>query len=196
MASAVELDEASTSYTSESEMDDAIYEAKDLKVKLDEVIQSVSERSSGTFATSNVLFDCPNPGLTVHGLDDIGLPLPKRDAVQLLKLGHQAPFGQGSRTVVDTNVRNTCEFDANQVGFNNPAWHGYVDKILDQVATNLGIVGGRKNIDVSLYKLLFYEEGAFFKKHRESVDLVATLRRWIANDSSVPRKSKACLEHL
>lgn len=46
-----------------------------------------------------------NPTIEVDSLGRIGLPLPTRDAEDIANLIHQAPFGKGSQTLVDLEVR-------------------------------------------------------------------------------------------
>ena len=53
-------------------------DAEDLKSKFNAVLAGINEKSNGTFATSKVLPRCPTPGLMVHGLGNIGLPLSER----------------------------------------------------------------------------------------------------------------------
>ena len=137
----------------------------DIKLELCEIFDNISDRSTGTFATSGILHNAPNPGLFVHGLGIVGLPLTKGDAFELSKASHQAPFGQGSKTIVDTSIRNTLELDATAIELRNRAWHTYMQTILKTVASELGV--SNDSIRMELYKLLLYEEGAFFDKHRE-----------------------------
>jgi hypothetical protein len=137
----------------------------DIKLELREIFDNIRDHSTGTFATSGVLYNAPNPGLFVHGLGTIGLPLTKGDAFELSKASHQAPFGQGSKTIVDTSIRNTLELDATAIELRNRAWHTYMQTILKTAANELGV--SNDSIRMELYKLLLYEEGAFFDKHRE-----------------------------
>jgi hypothetical protein len=137
----------------------------DIKLELCKIFDNISDHSTGTFATSGILYNAPNPGLFVHGLGTVGLPLTKGDAFELSKASHQAPFGQGSKTIVDTSIRNTLELDATAIELRNRAWHMYMQTILKTVANELGV--SNDSIRMELYKLLLYEEGAFFDKHRE-----------------------------
>jgi hypothetical protein len=130
----------------------------DIKLELCEIFDNIGDHSTGTFATSGILHDAPNPGLFVHGLGTVGLPLTKGAAVELSKASHQAPFGQGSKTIVDTSIRNTLELDATAIEL-------YMQTILKTAANELGV--SNDSIRMELYKLLLYEEGAFFDKHRE-----------------------------
>ena len=106
-----------------------------------------------------------NPGLYIPNYGSIGLPLPERDAQSIARVCKQAPFGKGDETVIDTSVRNTWELDSTEFQCQNPAWAGYVTTLLDHVVKDLGV--GIK-CRAEPYKLLLYEEGAFFKAHRDS----------------------------
>ncbi|KAF1958927.1 hypothetical protein CC80DRAFT_546245 [Byssothecium circinans] len=74
------------------------------------------------------------------------------------------PFGKGDRTVVDTSVRNTWELDSTQFCLANPAWKSCFSEILQRAASGLGLL----DVTAHLHKLLLYEEGSFFKRHKDS----------------------------
>jgi hypothetical protein len=78
---------------------------------------------------------------------------------------HDAQVGHGSKTIVDTSIRNTLELDATAIELRNRAWHTYMQTILKTAANELGV--SNDSIRMELYKLLLYEEGAFIDKHRE-----------------------------
>ena len=64
----------------------------------------------GTFCTSSDLA-LVMPGLQVDGLGAVRLPLGKTQGRQLIKLCRQAPYGKGTETLVDTDVRRVWELD-------------------------------------------------------------------------------------
>ncbi len=116
------------------------------------------------------------PGLEVAGLGPVALPLTVNTAKELIGHGHQAPYGKGTKTVVDTKVRKVWELDPGQFELLNPEWPGCVDRITDAVREHLGLK--EQILDAQLYKLLIYEKGGFFLPHKdgEKVDrMVATL---------------------
>jgi hypothetical protein len=76
----------------------------------------------GTFAVFNTYTDAPNPGIHLMEGGSIGLPLSDRDADALIAASHQAPFGKGEQTIVDTNIRKTWEISAADFELKNPAW--------------------------------------------------------------------------
>jgi hypothetical protein len=106
----------------------------------------------------------------------VRLPLGKTQARQLRTLSRQAPYGKGTETLVDTNVRRVWELDPEQFQLTNPKWHALLLSIIDRVREELGL--GRRKLAAHLYKLLLYEEGGFFVPHRDGEKLdrmVATL---------------------
>ena len=116
------------------------------------------------------------PGLEVEGLGTVRLPLGKSQARKLIKLCRQAPYGKGTATVVDTDVRRVWELDPEQFRLANARWDDFLAAIVADVQDALGL-GGRK-LAAQLYKLLVYQEGSFFLPHRDGEKLdrmVATL---------------------
>ena len=74
----------------------------DIKDNLSEYLEFIG---SGTFATSGSLPNAANPGLRIEGVGNVGLPLSDRDAIDIARVCHEAPFGKGSETRVDRAVR-------------------------------------------------------------------------------------------
>ncbi|KAI1768080.1 hypothetical protein GGR53DRAFT_525222, partial [Hypoxylon sp. FL1150] len=136
--------------------------------QLDSFKQSLKEcldgiQSTGTVAFSKSSTSFVNPGLVVADTL-IPLPLLPRDAETIKGACRQAPFGKGDDTVVDTSVRNTWELDHTQFKCSNPQWQAYASLISKDAGTNLGM----SDIMIDPYKLLLYEEGSFFKPHKDS----------------------------
>ena len=120
---------------------------------------------SGDFETSGVKNMMPL-GLHIESLGEIGFPIPPIQTRELIKLARKAPFGKGSQTVLDTNVRSAWEIDADKISFRNAEWKDYIGQILKKVKKGLGIE--ERDISASLYKLLIYEKGDFFLPHKDS----------------------------
>ncbi|KAI9706510.1 MAG: hypothetical protein M1836_003516 [Candelina mexicana] len=135
-----------------------------LKDQLHQCLSNV--KAFGSFATFGISANSINPGLYITGIGPIGLPLSSRDAKAIKEASHQAPFGKGSDTIVDTSVRKTQEIDAHQFELRNPAWQKYLQDIINDVAKDLGV--GPSGVRAEPYKLLLYEKGAMFKPHRDS----------------------------
>ncbi len=129
----------------------------------------------GTFCTSGCL-PPTLPGLEVVGLGPIALPLGKQQAAAFKEHARQAPYGKGTRTLVDTNVRRVWEIDAEQVTLANLEWQGVLKQAVGVVQSELGLEN--QALAAHLYKLLLYEPGSFFLPHRDGEKLdrmVATL---------------------
>lgn len=69
-----------------------------------------------------------------------------------------------SQTVIDTSVRKTWELDRTQFSFSNPKWQDYVTSITDEAARSLAM----SDVRAEPFKLLLYEKGSFFKRHKDS----------------------------
>jgi hypothetical protein len=129
----------------------------------------------GTFCTSGRL-PAVLPGLEVASVGSVALPLEKRQATALKKCARQAPYGKGTETLVNTNVRRVWEIDADQVTLTNPEWAGVLAQAIRAAQSDLGLEN--QTLDAHLYKLLLYEAGSFFLAHRDGEKLdrmVATL---------------------
>ena len=78
----------------------------------------------------------------------------------------QAPFGRGEDTVVDRNVRDTWQLEPSQISFDNPHWHSGLQEVVREAAVGLGV--DPLNVEAKLYKVLFYQKGGHFAKHRDT----------------------------
>ncbi|KAM5348797.1 hypothetical protein ACJ41O_008620 [Fusarium nematophilum] len=123
-----------------------------------------SIQAAGKIATFNHYTAFANPGLTIEEDRLIPLPLAENDAQAIKSVCRQAPFGRGDETLVDTSVRNTWELDPSQFQLANPQWAGFLESILKDTAKGLGL----PQITAKPHKLLLYEQGSFFKRHKDS----------------------------
>ena len=105
------------------------------------------------------------PGLDVRGVGPIALPLLPVQAEQLIAIAQHAPYGRGEQTLVDTAVRRTWQIDPERVQIRGRAWGRTLENIVGRAAEGLGVAGP---VVAEFYKLLVYDEGAFFVGHRDS----------------------------
>ena len=75
----------------------------------------------GSFCASNLIPPCIL-GLNVNNIGTVGFPLQTEQAKQLIAQAHQAPFGWGEHTLVDTQIRKVWELNAEQFTITNPQW--------------------------------------------------------------------------
>ncbi|KAI4233530.1 MAG: hypothetical protein LQ349_004358 [Xanthoria aureola] len=141
---------------------------KDLELIKEEIGNYLEAIGDGFFATSGVIPIAMNPGLSLKGLGRVGLPLSERDANDIAKISREAPFGKGTKKLVDKSVRNTWEIDPTQVEFRNPQWQKTLQYAVSKTVEQLGVLGGQSSVRADLHKLLLYEEGGFFKTHRDT----------------------------
>jgi hypothetical protein len=116
------------------------------------------------------------PGLQLDGLGVVSLPLQEEQARKLIERCRQAPYGKGTQTLVDTQVRRSWELDPEGFQLTNPKWEQLIESIVGDVRRELGLKG--RKLSASIYKLLVYEKGDFFLPHRDGEKLdgmVATL---------------------
>lgn len=70
--------------------------------------------------------------------------------------------------MLDDSVRKSYELNPSQFVLVNPAWHNCIGSLLSKTYTELDLTCSRTNVKAELYKLLVYEQGAFFKSHQDS----------------------------
>ena len=78
----------------------------------------------------------------------------------------RAPYGRGRETILDTTVRNVWQLAPSSFDIGGKSWPDTFEQILSVCAEGLGCTGA--NVSAEIYKLLVYDEGAFFKAHRDT----------------------------
>jgi predicted 2-oxoglutarate/Fe(II)-dependent dioxygenase YbiX len=121
-------------------------------------------KRAGAFSVTGTVDIFP-PGIEVEGVGPIALPLLPAQARALIAVASRAPYGRGDRTLIDTDVRRTWQIDAGQVHIRGRAWSDTLAAIVARAAEGLGV---EDKVEAELYKLLVYDEGAFFVSHRDS----------------------------
>jgi predicted 2-oxoglutarate/Fe(II)-dependent dioxygenase YbiX len=116
------------------------------------------------FCTSGTLSPI-DPGLEVVGVGPVRLPLKPAMAKSLIAAARIAPFGKGTETLVDTKVRKTFEIDASQIQLSATS-EKTIDEVVSRVATDLGLTD--LQLRAEPYKVLLYERGGHFQRHRDS----------------------------
>ena len=104
------------------------------------------------------------PGLMVKERP-ISLPVTQEDLNWLCIQGQQSPFGKGMDTLVNTDIRNSIEFERHDVKLSNPHWSSSIDQLIKTVKANMGI---DYPVKTELFKLLIYREGGHFKFHQDT----------------------------
>ncbi|WPL23091.1 hypothetical protein [Thiorhodovibrio frisius] len=91
--------------------------------KIQDQLAALLERIDrpGDFYATGTL-DMHPPRLRVEGIGTIALPLLPVQAQQLIGVAEQAPYGRGSETLVDTEVRRTWQIDAARLSLEGQRW--------------------------------------------------------------------------
>lgn len=119
---------------------------------------------SAKFCVAGIL-PVADPQIQVEGLGILEFPLKPAMVKKLIACCRSAPYGKGTQTLIDTQVRKTFELDPKNFHLGD-AWNSAVADTTRAVAEQLGLPVDR--LEARLYKLLVYEKGGFFLPHRDS----------------------------
>ena len=128
-------------------MDDIEYGVND--GGLEELLLSIDR--PGEYCAGGRLY-AAMPKLTVEGVGDLSFPVPESQLRALIAAAHRAPYGKGSKTLVDTSVRDCRQIDADKIRLAGLGWRESFNEVMDRVARGLGL--SRDLLDAELYKLL------------------------------------------
>lgn len=131
--------------------------------KLQDILAAV--RRPGDYFVRGSL-DAPMPRIDVDDIGTLSFPLPDAQAASLIAGCEPAPYGRGSETIVDTSVCRVWQLAPSKIAVGGRSWPATLERILATVAAGLGCAD--KKVSAELYKLLVYDEGAFFKGHRDT----------------------------
>ena len=120
-------------------------------------------RPGDFYASGSVV--TPIPRLIVEGVGLVSFPLPSAQAEALVAVAERAPYGRGTETLVDTDVRRTWQIAPSRLRIDEPHWNRTIQKIVARSADALGVDGP---VSAELYKLLIYDQGSFFVEHRDT----------------------------
>lgn len=110
--------------------------------------------------------ETPMPSVEVTGVGVLSFPVPAAQIRDVIRQAVLAPYGRGEATILDTSVRKVWQLPPEKVRVRGKSWERSFQQILSTVVAGLGC--GGTNISAELYKLLVYDEGGFFKEHRDS----------------------------
>jgi hypothetical protein len=110
--------------------------------------------------------ETPMPRMEVAGVGVLSFPVPETQARQLIQQATRAPYGRGEKTLLDETVRKVWQVIPDNVSIGGKSWDKTLKKLLTRVVDGLGCA--EAEITAELYKLLLYDEGGFFKPHRDT----------------------------
>ncbi|CAB9501967.1 expressed unknown protein [Seminavis robusta] len=162
-------------------MTESLKDEGEWKEEFKEVLDSLE--SGGDFCVAkSVTPPCLHPKIRLDGMavadkDDesnederLAFPLTQSQAKQIKAFAEKAPFGKGMQTVVDEEVRKAWQVDSSKVIFDDQdEWNDFLESVVQDCAGCLGIKPDvRASVEANLYKLLLYEPGGHFKKHKDT----------------------------
>jgi hypothetical protein len=122
-------------------------------------------RRAGDFFVQGSV-EAPMPRVNVRGVGVLSFPVPDAQVEAVIGLSERAPYGRGAETVLDTSVRRVWQLPLSILDIGGKSWPRTFGQILAAAADGLGCAG--EDVSAELYKLLVYDQGAFFKVHRDS----------------------------
>lgn len=122
-------------------------------------------KRAGDFVVHGAL-ELPMPKVEVEGVGVLSFPVPGSQIAALIKQAVRAPFGRGEETILDPSVRKVWQLPPDKVTIGGKSWAASFEGIMAKVAAGLGCERGAMTAE--LYKLLIYDEGGFFRAHRDT----------------------------
>lgn len=109
------------------------------------------------------------PAVLINGVAGrLGYPLCWQQAKCIIEGATLAPFGKGTETIVDSDVRKTWQVDACDITIADSWLNASLPKLVEVACEKLGCDMATHKISANLYKLLLYEEGGHFKRHKDT----------------------------
>ncbi len=135
----------------------------DFKKEVLDILNQI--KGSGKYVSSHIN-DFVFPDITINTVGELSFPINEIQAKSIISIAKKAPFGMGSETIIDTQIRSAWEIDAKEINFTGKQWETFLKNAIKKTKVDLGI----ENQEVSshLYKMLIYETGGFFLPHRDS----------------------------
>jgi hypothetical protein len=152
----------------------------------------ISGSTLGSYSTDGIVPQ--GIAVTVKDVGLIGFPLSLEQAKTLISKSQSAPFGKGKQTIVDTDVRRAWQIDGSLVTLNDKWTAEILPALVSDVCIKLGVK--HENVDAKLYKLLCYEKGGHFKKHRDTEKEPGMFGTLIVQLPSEHRGGDLVIEHI
>jgi predicted 2-oxoglutarate/Fe(II)-dependent dioxygenase YbiX len=105
------------------------------------------------------------PTIDVEGVGRIAFPVLPAQAEQLIAAAEAAPYGRGTETVIDRDVRRTWQVATGSLRVDGRHWDKTLAEIVAEAARGLGVI---EPVAADFYKLLIYDSGSFFVDHRDT----------------------------
>ncbi len=115
--------------------------------------------------------------IEVKGIGRLRFPVSRRQAQRLCRIARPARYGQGEKTLLDPEVRDTWEVPKSRVKIDKRRWNRTLLPALDALRADLGLPDGSR-LKADLHAMLVYSPGQFFERHQDSAkadEMIGTL---------------------
>jgi len=99
----------------------------------------------------------------------VAYPLCKYQAASIInECADVAPFGKGREAVVGTSLRKAWQIDVKKLTIHDGWLQTHLPTVVKRVCEGLGLDANKLGVKAKLYKMLVYEVGGKFDKHRDT----------------------------
>ncbi|EFA85665.1 hypothetical protein PPL_00894 [Heterostelium album PN500] len=107
------------------------------------------------------------PRIEINEVGVLSFPVPECQVKKIIDKCIRAPYGKGTETITDTNIRKVWQLSPDSFKFiGGSQWNQFFERTIKMIGVKLGL--GNTKIEAELYKMLIYDKGAFFKPHKDS----------------------------
>jgi predicted 2-oxoglutarate/Fe(II)-dependent dioxygenase YbiX len=149
-------------------------------------------RRSGDFFVHGAR-ELPMPKVEVDGVGVLSFPVPPPQVRELIAHAERAPYGRGEATILDTSVRKVWQLPPETVRLGGKSWAASLQAIVAEAAAGLGCAADR--VSAEFYKMLVYDQGAFFAPHRDTEKTDGMFATLVVVLPSVHRGGELVIRH-
>ncbi|GAM24045.1 hypothetical protein SAMD00019534_072200 [Acytostelium subglobosum LB1] len=110
--------------------------------------------------------ELPMPRIEVKDVGVLSYPVRQDQLQSMIERATRAPFGKGTETITDLNVRRVWQIQNTDINITGIAFESFFTSITNSIKESMGLTN--EVVTAELYKLLVYDKGSFFLPHRDS----------------------------
>lgn len=150
----------------EEEDDEDVDEVSKMQTRMHEALTLAV---AGDFAVSGTIENVHTcvPAVEVDGVGRLAFPLCAEQGATLAAQAALAPFGKGGHTLTDADVRRALQVEAAHVRVATSTWAAPLATVVAEACEGLGVPRS-VSVEARLDKLLLYEAGGHFKRHKDT----------------------------
>ncbi|GAM24046.1 hypothetical protein SAMD00019534_072210 [Acytostelium subglobosum LB1] len=110
--------------------------------------------------------ELPMPRIEIKDVGVLSFPVPQVQIQSMIERATRAPFGRGTETITDLNVRRVWQIQNTDINITGKPFQTFFTSITNSIKESMGLTND--TVTAELYKLLVYDKGSFFLPHRDS----------------------------